>query len=134
MAYSEQDKREMSQRQLTVDIGQGTGNSMTNAVNLAIAKLSKEKGVLTTREDYIKEVRFFLDEIYKMSREKIKEELLREQSPKVEEKITPKKSQAMTEMGEEMRLRQQEIDAQAKADALFPEEEPLPIVELNDLN
>ena len=52
MAYTEQDKREMSQRQLAVDIGQGTGNSLTNAVNLAIAKLSKEKSVLTTREDY----------------------------------------------------------------------------------
>ena len=134
--YTEQDKREMSQRQLAVDIGQGMGNSMTNAVNLSIAKLSKEKSILTTREDYKKEIEFWLDYLYKLSREKIKTELGVERLPvkKIEEKITPQKSQVMTEMGEEERLRLEEKEAQEKMDRLFPDDPTLPVIEVNDLN
>lgn len=37
MPYTPTDKYEMSLRQAKVDIGQGRGNAMTNAVNLCIA-------------------------------------------------------------------------------------------------
>lgn len=44
MPYTPQDKYEMSLRQAKVDIGQGRGNSMTNAINWAIAnKLSLDE-------------------------------------------------------------------------------------------
>jgi hypothetical protein len=38
MAYSPKDKYEMGLRQAKVDIGQGRGNAMTNAITWALAK------------------------------------------------------------------------------------------------
>ena len=52
------------------DIGMGVGNALTNACNLAIARLEREKGILATREDYQEEVKFWLDWLYKTAQEK----------------------------------------------------------------
>ena len=38
MPFNATDKWEMTQRQAKVDLGQGRGNSITNAINWAIAK------------------------------------------------------------------------------------------------
>jgi len=69
--YSEQDKKEMSIRQAKVDIGMGVGNSLTNATNLAMAILHREKSVMATREDYEKEIKHWFEFLYDVLRDKI---------------------------------------------------------------
>jgi predicted subunit of tRNA(5-methylaminomethyl-2-thiouridylate) methyltransferase len=72
--YTEQDKMEMNKRQGKVDIGQGVGNSLTNAIVVSKAILEREKSVMATREDYEKEIKYWLEFLFNVSREKIEEE------------------------------------------------------------
>ena len=74
MSYTPEDIKNIKIRNARVDIGQGVGNALAKAVDIAISRLSQEKKVLATREDYQEEVKFWLDWLYQRSSERIETE------------------------------------------------------------
>lgn len=84
-----QKQTSMQKRFSEKDIGMGVGNALTNAVNLAMARLEREKAVLTTREDYQEEVKFWLDWLYKTAQEKKDYEAIPIIEEQTEAKRTP---------------------------------------------
>jgi len=74
MMYSPQDKKEMNIRQMKVDIGQGQGNTLTNAVHIALFMMNRDKKSLTTREDIEKEIDYWWDKLYGKSSERVEVE------------------------------------------------------------
>jgi len=67
MPYNSQDKYEMALRQARVDIGQGRGNAMTNAVNIVLSKPTLNR----TTEEILFDVFEISDKIFHYSQVKI---------------------------------------------------------------
>lgn len=73
MAYTAQDKYEMTLRQARVDIGMGRGNALSKAVDLEILLLSKlESGMAKiTEEQIIEDIFRYADRFAKFNQQQI---------------------------------------------------------------